>query len=173
MGGRLALYFALHYPHRLRSLLLESSSPGLATAEERSARRQRDDELATWIEAHEITAFVARWEALPLWSSQTAVSTAKRSALRAQRRQNSRRGLANSLRGMGTGVQPPLWDNLPQLTLPVQLISGALDQKFVQINKKMAALLPAARLNIVPEAGHTVHWERPEFFAKIVEMFAV
>ena len=28
MGGRLALYIALYYPHRVKSLILESASPG-------------------------------------------------------------------------------------------------------------------------------------------------
>ena len=31
MGGRLALYLAVHYPRHLRSLILESASPGLAS----------------------------------------------------------------------------------------------------------------------------------------------
>jgi len=38
MGGRLALYFAMRFPERCRALFLESASPGLATAQERTAR---------------------------------------------------------------------------------------------------------------------------------------
>ena len=37
MGGRLALTFAVLYPDIIRKLILESSSPGLITEEEREA----------------------------------------------------------------------------------------------------------------------------------------
>ena len=38
MGGRLALSFAIQYPHFVRKLVLESSSPGLITEQERANR---------------------------------------------------------------------------------------------------------------------------------------
>lgn len=171
MGGRLALYTAVHYPHRVARLILESASPGLATEAARAARRRRDEELADWIEAHTLAAFVDRWQALPLWASQQQLAPEKRAALRAQRLQNSRTGLANSLRGMGTGAQPSLWPQLPQLDKPTLLIAGAHDTKFVGINQEMAALLPQARLEIVTDAGHTVHLERPSRFHQLIRPF--
>lgn len=171
MGGRLALYTAVHHSHRLHSLILESNSPGLATAAEREARQTRDNELADWIEANGIEAFVDRWEKLALWDSQKQLPQEVLDALRQQRLQNNVQGLANSLRGMGTGVQPSLWDKLPTLTLPVLQIVGQLDQKFVGINEQMAALLPNTRLEIMPQAGHTVHLERPLYFNVAVVPF--
>ncbi|NKQ35928.1 MAG: hypothetical protein HF973_09980 [Chloroflexi bacterium] len=45
---------------------------------------------------------------MPLWRSQEQLDTAARQKLRQQRLQNNPLGLANSLRGMGTGVQPSL-----------------------------------------------------------------
>jgi 2-succinyl-6-hydroxy-2,4-cyclohexadiene-1-carboxylate synthase len=167
MGGRLALYTAVRFPQRVASLILESSSPGLATQAERAARRAQDEALADWIEAHGVAAFVARWEQLPLWASQARLPDEQRAALRAQRLQNSPAGLANSLRGLGTGAQPSLWPRLPDLTLPVLLLAGALDAKFVAIGRQMAAVLPRARLEIVPDAGHTLHWERPLAFSRL------
>ena len=168
MGGRLALYLACHYPNRFSHLILESSSPGLATEAERAARRQRDALLADWIEAKGLAQFVARWEALPLWESQKQLSDEVRRRLRQQRLQNNVLGLANSLRGMGTGAQPSLWPLLPTLTLPTLLLAGKLDSKFVAINQKMGALLPNGRLQIIPHAGHTVHLEQSELFRTAV-----
>lgn len=40
--------------------------PGLATADERHARKVSDEQLADRIEAHGMAAFVEQWEALPL-----------------------------------------------------------------------------------------------------------
>ena len=39
-------------------------------------------------------------------------------------------GLASSLRLAGTGTQEPLWDRLGELTMPVLVVSGGLDERF-------------------------------------------
>lgn len=168
MGGRLALYIATHYPEKVKSLILESASPGLKTEIEREARKKNDNALADKIEANGIEWFVDFWESLGLWDSQSAELKAK---LRKQRRANNPQGLANSLRGMGTGVMPSLWDKLPTLSMPVKLIAGDLDAKFVGINREMAKLMPDVNLSIVAEAGHTVHLEKPEAFLQLVQGF--
>jgi 2-succinyl-6-hydroxy-2,4-cyclohexadiene-1-carboxylate synthase len=171
MGGRLALYLAVHYPHRFRSLILESASPGLKTEAEREARRQRDNALSKRIERDGITAFVDFWESLPLWASQSKLPPETRARLRQQRLQNNPAGLANSLRGMGTGVQPSLWQKLPEVPLPVLLLTGALDRKFVGIAQEMAPLFPQAQHVTIPDAGHTIHLERPETFLQTAVSF--
>ena len=130
----------------------------------RRQRREQDNNLADFIEREGIAAFVARWEALPLWASQAQLAEEVRVQLRRRRLQNNPVGLANSLRGMGTGRQPSLWGHLAVLDVPVLLLAGELDNKFVAINRKMARLLPRATLQIVPGAGHTVHLERPLLF---------
>lgn len=168
MGGRLALYLACHFPKRFSQLILESSSPGLATEAERTARRHRDALLADWIETNGIEKFVARWEALPLWESQKQLPETVRQQLRQQRLNNKPIGLANSLRGMGTGSQPSLWPLLPKMTLPTLLLAGKLDRKFVAINQQMARQLPNGRLQIIPNTGHTIHLEQPELFRTAV-----
>jgi 2-succinyl-6-hydroxy-2,4-cyclohexadiene-1-carboxylate synthase len=168
MGGRVALHFAAAHPERVERLILESASPGLADPAERAARTSSDEELARFIEENGVEAFVKRWEALPLFASQVRLPEAARAALRAQRLRCDPRGLANSLRGLGTGVQSPLWERLPTLPTPTLLIAGELDAKFAEIARAMRARLPAARLEIVAEAGHTVHLEQPEAFARIV-----
>lgn len=161
MGGRLALYTAVHYPHAVAHLILESASPGLASQSERQERIAHDRELADRIEAEGIEAFVNGWEKLPLWASQQQLPPQTRQQLRQQRLQNNTVGLANSLRGMGAGAQPSLWPQLPYLALPILLLAGELDTKFVAINRQMAAQLPHTRLEIVPGTGHCLHLERP------------
>jgi len=168
MGGRLALYMAIHYHKLIATLTLESASPGLASAEERATRKASDNALANWIEANGIPAFVERWEKVPLFDSQKLLPATVRAGVRKQRLQNSVHGLANSLRGMGTGVQPSLWPHLVELKKPVHLIVGALDTKFVAINQCMADLLPDVQLSVVDGTGHTVHLEKAAEFDELV-----
>jgi len=171
MGGRLALYLAVHYPERFASLVLESASPGLKSEAERAARRQSDNALADRIEREGIEAFVDDWESLPLWSSQQHLSLETRAALRQQRLQNNPTGLANSLRGMGAGAQPSLWQNLQDVGLLVLLLTGESDQKFGGIGKEMAPLLPQASHVTMPDAGHTIHLEKPTPYSQTVVSF--
>ena len=160
MGARLALILALDYPEAVRCLLLESGSPGLISELERAARRTSDEALAQRIEQHGIEAFVAEWEHLPMWASQVQLPMAQRGQLHERRLQNSIIGLANSLRYMGTGAQPSVWSRLPELRVPVALVVGALDSKFVQIAREMQQACPTASLHMIEGAGHAVHLER-------------
>jgi 2-succinyl-6-hydroxy-2,4-cyclohexadiene-1-carboxylate synthase len=168
MGGRLALYLALTLPERWRALVLESSSPGLATDAERAERIVRDRELAERIEKLGIERFIASWERLPLFASQQAVPETVRAEQRRWRLHNRPAGLAGSVRGMGSGVQPSLWGRLGELALPTLLLAGALDEKFVGIARKMARAIPEATLDLVPDAGHTVHLEQPQRWLRLV-----
>lgn len=171
MGGRLALYMALRYPERLRSLILESASPGLADASERAGRRRHDEDLADKIESRGINWFVEYWERLPLWASQSTLPSEIRESQRQQRLRNSARGLANSLRGLGTGAQPSLWPELPAVQLPALLIAGEADHKFRRINQAMAARMPQAQLRLIPSAGHNTHLENAPAFCREVSSF--
>lgn len=168
MGGRLALYLALTLPERWRGLILQSASPGLATEAERAARVAQDEALAQRIETLGIERFVASWERLPLFASQQTLPEAVRVEQRRRRLQNRPAGLAGSLRGMGAGVQPSLWERLGELTLPTLLLAGALDEKFVGIARKMARAIPEATLGLAPDAGHAIHLEQPERWLRLV-----
>ena len=166
MGGRIALYTA--FSGFFRALILESASPGLEDPAEREQRRISDEALAASIERDGVQAFIERWEKLPLFASQSTLPLEAREALHRQRLNNLAGGLAQSLRGVGTGVQPSLHARLPTLHIPVLLIAGELDTKFTAISRSMAQALPQSQLRIVPGAGHAVHLERPEEFATLV-----
>jgi 2-succinyl-6-hydroxy-2,4-cyclohexadiene-1-carboxylate synthase len=169
MGGRIALSTA--FSGFFRALILESASPGLASAEERERRRGSDEALARRIEHEGVEAFINYWEQIPLFASQRTVPAEIRQIQRAQRLNNRAMGLANSLRGMGTGAQPDLHARLPDLQLPVLLLTGELDPKFSAIGREMVEEIPQARLEIVPNAGHTIHLEQPAYFGELVHTF--
>ncbi len=164
MGGRLALFLALHAPERFTHLVLESASPGLKTDAERAERRRLDADRAAEIAA-DLPGFLERWYALPLFA-QTPHETRHR--LVQQRAHNDAGGLARSLALMGTGAQPSLWPHLPALRVPTTLVVGARDAKFVAVAQAMAAANAGLRVALVPGAGHTVHLDAPEAFAALV-----
>jgi 2-succinyl-6-hydroxy-2,4-cyclohexadiene-1-carboxylate synthase len=77
-------------------------------------------------------------------------------------------GLAMSLAYMGTGAQKNYWPYLSKLP-PTLYIAGELDGKFAQIGQKMQTEMPQLDLQIVKDAGHCVHAEKPEIVAAIIE----
>lgn len=169
MGGRVALSYAAQYPKRIKQLILESASPGLASEAERKTRRDADFALATKIEKNGITSFVDAWENIQLFASQKKLSEEVKNAVRKERLAQSEIGIANSLRGLGTGEQPSLWGKLSSITLPVTLITGALDEKFCLIAKTMLKSLPNAQHLVINDMGHAIHVENPVQFATIVK----
>ena len=177
LGGRAALRLALRHPSRVAALVLESTSGGITKDAERAARLVSDAELADSIERDGIAAFVDRWERLPLWASQASLPAEVRERLRAQRLVNDPTGLANSLRGAGAAVDPPIHDRLPNMGVPAFLITGELDQKYVSLATRMTAelrlLLPSWRSKHVAleGAGHLVHLEQPDAFSAAVVGF--
>ena len=175
MGGRtalrLALHLARHSPTQVSALVLESTSPGIEDKKERDARARRDAALAMTIERDGIESFVNRWEALPLFATQEHLPAEVREEVRRQRLANDPRGLANSLRGMGVGVQEPLLARLGTIDTPVLLLAGALDGKYRSLACEMAEKLRHAQVEIIAEAGHAIHLEQPAAFTRTVRDF--
>jgi len=165
MGGRIALHVALALGDRVERLVLIGASPGIADPAERQARRQADERLADEIEAASIEAFAHRWAATPVLAGQPPSVLA---AVQADRLRNTPDGLARALRGLGSGALPSLWDRLGELAMPVTLAVGQRDQKFHQINARMAAEMPVARLEVVAGAGHAAHLEAPGRVAELL-----
>jgi 2-succinyl-6-hydroxy-2,4-cyclohexadiene-1-carboxylate synthase len=166
MGARLALGGAVLRQGRVGALVLESGSPGLATEGERRARRAADEALAARLEAaagdgEAMARFVDEWMAQPLFATQRRLPDEIRRRERRRRLEARPRGLAATLRGLGTGAQPSLWERLGELEIPVLLLTGQLDAKFDAIADRVAARVPAPVRSPVPDAGHAVHLERP------------
>ncbi|KEK23015.1 2-succinyl-6-hydroxy-2,4-cyclohexadiene-1-carboxylate synthase [Bacillus gaemokensis] len=171
MGGRLAITMACLYPKRVISLLLENCTAGLEMEEDRKERRVKDEQLANRIESEGIEAFVNAWEDIPLFATQRKLSQGVQEAVRKERLANNPRGLANSLRGMGTGAQPSWWKQLEELKLPVLLMNGESDQKFFHILTNIKKRIPHAKFVKIDGAGHAIHVEQPQKFDTIVKGF--
>ncbi|OMP67391.1 2-succinyl-6-hydroxy-2,4-cyclohexadiene-1-carboxylate synthase [Domibacillus epiphyticus] len=171
MGGRLALAMGLMYPEAVRSLVLESASPGLETEAEREERRKADEELASKIENKGIEWFVDFWENIPMFETQKWLPESIRESVRRERQNQTETGLASSLRGMGTGAQKSYWNRIHELTMPVLLITGSLDHKFTNIARLMKKRIPNCQWMKIDGAGHAIHVEQHEKFGTIVKTF--
>src|SRR4051812_19226483 len=163
MGGRIALHAALREPGRFGSLALIGVSAGV---EDREARRRADEELAAWIEAHTIEEVVEMWERQPVFATQSAVV---REQQRAGRLSHDPRSLARLLRSAGQGATPPVWDRLGEQPMPVVLIAGERDSRYVASAHRMAGPIPRAAVEIVPGAGHAAHLEQPDLVAELLD----
>lgn len=168
MGGRLALYLALHFPQRFPKVVVESASPGLELDRDRQTRLQHDWNLADRLEA-DFSTFLQQWYEQPLF--QPLRHHPQFAELQARRSRNRPADLAKSLRHLSTGRQPSLWHLLEQHSQPLLLVVGADDRKFCEINQRMVDRCPAARLAIVPDCGHGVHLENPAGFVQRVRSF--
>jgi len=174
MGGRLALYMAVNFSHRFERVVLESASPGLKTKQERQDRRAHDNRLAKQLETGSLKQFLKEWYDQPLFASlrQDKKRFARLLVVRAENNKSGcATGLATSLRMMGAGVQPSLWDQLHKMQARLLLIVGEKDDKFKRITAEMAPKCPRASIYIVEGVGHNAHWERPEEYARMVKGF--
>lgn len=169
-GARLAIGLAVRWPKRVRRLVLESGSPGLAARKRRSARQKQDSALADRIRERGIELFVDEWMQRPLFDGLRNLPPPLAGALRARRLSQNPQGLAGALRCLGIGVQPNYWPALPLLRTPTLMLTGSLDEKYTRIALEMVAQLPMGWLRVFEGSGHAPHLEVPEAYAS--EMLA-
>ena len=169
MGGRVALYFALHHPDRCRRVILESASPGLSEANERKKRREADERRAERIAQGDFGAFLNEWYRQPLFKSLARHELVDEMV--EARLSNDRDELARAVVGMSPGRQPPLWSRLGALAVPVLALSGQLDDKYAALTARLETASPLIHTALVPGAGHNVHAERPRAYLEAVRAF--
>ncbi|MDZ8185288.1 MAG: 2-succinyl-6-hydroxy-2,4-cyclohexadiene-1-carboxylate synthase [Nostoc sp. ChiSLP02] len=173
MGGRLALYLALHFPERFLKVILESASPGLATETERLERIKRDTQIGRKLTR--ITTKTDFADFLSNWYKQAIFGDIKNhpeyDKMLENRLQNNPQELDKSLRFMGTGCQPNLWSKLADNKIPILLLAGEYDEKFVYVNTEMAQICKFAQLKIIANAGHNIHFENTLVFMQVLKDF--
>lgn len=169
MGGRIALYLAIHFPQYFQGVILESASPGLSNQLERDRRLVQDLKLAEQLESSNLADFIQQWYSQPLFRSFVQHPNYQKAI--ARRLGNDPDKLAKSLRFIGLGAQPSLWNRLGEIQVPLLLIVGELDAKFVKLNQLMAQNCFQARLQIVARTGHNVHFEHSDLFSSLLKHF--
>jgi 2-succinyl-6-hydroxy-2,4-cyclohexadiene-1-carboxylate synthase len=168
LGGRLALGAALTAPELFSHVLLVSAHPGLVDSQQRMQRAADDDALAARLLLQGLRAFVDDWERLPLFASQMRLPADLLEAQRSLRLQHSEAAVASALMQLSLGRMPDFNPQLPGLRLPVRLLVGALDTKFVALAEDMQRALPDSSIEVIPGSGHNLLIECPAAVAAAI-----
>nr|MDK7273832.1 alpha/beta fold hydrolase [Staphylococcus epidermidis] len=96
MGGRVALYYAIHGNETLSGLLLESTSAGIQDETDKEERAQVDAARAKVLEIAGLDIFVNDWEKLPLFRSQYNLAPEIRQSIRNNRMNQDAHRLAKA-----------------------------------------------------------------------------
>ena len=169
MGGRIALFLALRYPHYFNKIVLESASPGLRTDKERNERIYQDEKIAQDLESGDFNSFFKKWYNQPIFKGLTDHKNFNQ--LLQQREKSDFRKLAESIRFLGTGNQPSLWEEINQNKIPILLITGEDDVKFQSIAHEMLKLNEFIQVKVIENCSHNVHFQKSREFAHQLHRF--
>ena len=170
-GGRMALGVALERPELVSNLVLVSASAGIESEVEREERNRADATLAEELREEGLPSFLDGWLGQSMFQGLQRRDADWRAADLAARFENTADGLAAALVGMGQGSQPYFGGRLGELTMPVLLLAGRLDEKHVSIATAMSSALPHGTLHIIPDAGHPLIAEQPRVVANLMRGF--
>ncbi|MGL5133717.1 MAG: 2-succinyl-6-hydroxy-2,4-cyclohexadiene-1-carboxylate synthase [Planktothrix sp.] len=169
MGGRLGLYLTLNFPQYFKKVILESTSPGLKTESKRVQRLISDIQKSEQLQTLEFPIFLEQWYHQPLFH--TLKNHPEFEKIFNHRLKNNPLKLSKSLRYLGTGNQPSLWEKLPTNQIPLLLLVGELDHKFKQINQEINQLCSVSQLQIIPNCGHNILIENPQEWINLIVKF--
>ena len=164
MGGVIAQRFALDYPQRVRSLVLVSTSSEVGPRG--AANWQR---LANSIEQRGFGTGAR--DATRSFSASFAARHPERvAAAGEQTARNDPRAYAAAARAMSDYH----WTaNLARIRAPVLILQGLADQLTPPGGSvKMHRVLPASRLLMIPDTGHSLPIEQPALFTTALLAFA-
>lgn len=166
MGGYVAFQFLRKYRDRVRSLILCDTRSVADTPEAAAARRQMADNVLT-----EGVAGVAAAMLPKLLHPRTSdVRPQVAAAVREMILSTDPRGIAAAQRGMAE--RPDVTSLLPGIDVRTLVIVGQEDAISPPDEmRKIAAAIPRARFEIVPDAGHMAPMENPQYVNKLLDSF--
>lgn len=164
MGGRYLIHLALANPELVDGLVLLGATAGIDDPEARAERAEADQATVRRIREMGMVEFLEWWVAAPMFEH-----VPSEHQFLAERMENTVDGLENSVLQAGTGSQDPSWDRLDRLRMPVLVMAGELDIKYVALAERMVSSIgDNATLAVVPGAGHAAHLEGPGAFLDLL-----
>lgn len=165
-GARLGLGLIIRFPTLIRRATLVGVNPGLED-DERQPRFARDEQWAKLIET-DFAAFLEAWSKQPIFSSQSQEVREAKKEIRAAHDPSL---LAAAMRQSSLGRMPNYWPKLSGISVPIQLITGALDTKFTDMARRIVEQTGCATHHAVPGVGHDVPAEASEVLSQLITSF--
>lgn len=170
MGGWTCLNFTLRHPKRVRALVMAATGGPVDLGTLDAADRK---EIETWVAAHTgVSAELGKRNIHPAAGERMAREQPAVEFLYREIDRLSSGFDKEALRAKLLAARTRPAADLKQLTMPVLFISGKEDVVFPPpAAAALARLVPGAKLESVPEAGHSVYFQRPEIFNRVVSNF--
>jgi 2-succinyl-6-hydroxy-2,4-cyclohexadiene-1-carboxylate synthase len=165
LGARVALGLLARHAHRFSGATLIGVHHGLGSAAERAARVGSDERWCRVLRERGLAAFLAEWQAQPLFATQRELPDSVVDEQRRIRSSHTPDGLIRSLRVLGLGQMPDYRGALRSVPIRLRLVVGALDAKFTAIARDIGAAAPRVELDLVTGVGHNVLLEAPDHVA--------
>lgn len=165
MGGRLAFQMIARYPEYFKGAVIESAHCGIVAEAERQNRIRVDEDRAQKIDKN-FYSFLREWQKMPLFKHTPKVEKDRYGDIMASQNPVL---IGASLKGFGAGVMPPVCDEISKSQIPITLVAGALDNKYVELMTEIAENHGQSKLYIVDGAGHRIHTDRPDKLARIIK----
>jgi pimeloyl-ACP methyl ester carboxylesterase len=172
MGGYATLHFGLRYARMALSLTV--SGAGYGSDPDKRAQFLRDTEvMARRFEQLGTKEAIKVYQIGP---ARVQLATKDPRGFRkfcARFAQHSALGSANTLRGV-QARRPTIYSlerGLSRMKVPTHVISGDEDNNCLDPGVFIKRVCRAARLTVVPAAGHAVNLEEPDFFNRVTDEF--
>lgn len=166
LGGRIALYTALHHPDSFRAMIIESASPGIENEREQKKRFLTDSDWAQKLNRSTMREFLVEWYAQPVFSYLSDERIAK---IIEKKSSGDPIKMAKAMMIYSQGRQKPMWHKLSGWEKQALIVVGESDLKYCRIAKRVSGLLPACELRLIPDAGHIVHLENRNRFIEALK----
>lgn len=170
LGARTAIDFAISYPNRVAALVLVSpGASGLERHSEAFAAHSQEFVRSFQDGLEAAVDYFLRWT--------LDGPTRSSSAVDASVREKARTMAATSVVKQRSGnvlkeLDPPAVGRLPEIQPPTLVVTGELDQPYIQeLGRLVAAEAQDAEIALIPHAAHMVNMEAPEAFTEVILRF--
>jgi len=163
MGGRLAIAFAQKYPNYIKTLILESSSLGISSSQEKVKKFEEDIVISENINTS-LNNFNDTWRKNSLFELQESRNVQDYSEQQIIRNSHNSKQLSKSLLSFSKGNMPAFEDSFALFNFPIYLINGHDDTKYIKLNRDMMKIHKKAQQFIINNASHNIHLENNEYF---------
>jgi len=167
-GGRVAIDFALAYPHRVRTLILCAPAiSGAIPSAEMLAIDSTEGALLKTDNAESATEFNVRTWVVGPYRQPSEVSSSIRQKIKEMQLHNY--AIPSPVGAESVPLEPRAINRLEDIEVPTLIMIGDKDVPFFQGLSAIALnRIPHAKRRIIPDAAHMINMEKPKIFNRVL-----